>query len=96
MKIFNYSKNLTPADFPEVTKILGKPESMTDEECSPLPVWSDGETCVSCWKLSFAQRINVLIHGKVWLGVLFGATQPPVWLDCGKSVFEYPAKEEQK
>lgn len=26
-------------------------------------------------------------NGKVWLSVLSGHTQPPVWLDCTKTVF---------
>lgn len=93
MKLFKFSKNLTPVKFPEATKCLQKPADMTDEECSPLHVWNDGEMCVSCWKLSFLQRLSVLAHGTIWLGVLFGYTQPPVWLSCDRTVF---AKEENK
>ena len=44
--------------------------------------------CISCWKLSWRQRIAALVHGRVWLSVLSGYTQPPVWMDCSKTVFE--------
>lgn len=37
--------------------------------------------------------MNVLFHGKVWLGVLSGKSQPPVFLS-GECVFEKaPIKE---
>ncbi|NDV63774.1 hypothetical protein D0T60_00675 [Bacteroides sp. 224] len=59
---------------------------MTDEECSPLHVWSDGTQCVSCWKPSFIERLKILFTGKIWLGVVSGITQPPVYVS-GESVF---------
>lgn len=61
---------------------------MTDEECSSLNIFQtpDG-ACISCWTAPFWQRVKFLFHGKIWLGVLSGQTQPPVWLDCTKTVF---------
>lgn len=53
---------------------------MTDKECASLHVWSDGNQCVSCWKPTFKERLNILFGGKVWLGVLSGKTQPPVFV----------------
>lgn len=84
--------------FPQANKNLCKPESMTDEECSSLWVFTDGTQCISCWKLGWKQRLSALIFGKVWLSVLSGQTQPPVWLDCTKSVFinvEYQRNREK-
>lgn len=81
---------MTPINFREANKLLNKPTGMTDEECSLLPVFSDGEQCISCWKMTRKQRISALLHGKVWLSVLSGGTQPPVWLDCAKTVFREP------
>lgn len=78
---------MTPFYFKEATTKLGRPDNMTDEECSPLYVYTDGRECISCWKLSIADRIRALIFGRVWLGVLSGHTQPPVWLDARKTVF---------
>lgn len=77
-----------PIKFEEANKNLLKPLSMTDEECSSLWVYSDGEQCVSCWKLGWKERIAALLFGKVWLSVLSGSTQPPVWVDSCKTVFK--------
>lgn len=78
---------MMPEDFKEANVTLLKPESMTDKECSSLRVYTDGKQCVSCWGLSLIERLKVLFYGKIWLGVLSGHTQPPVWMDCGKTVF---------
>lgn len=78
---------MKPIKFKEANKNLLKPQNMTDEECSSLWVFTDGRECISCWKMSFKQRLSALIHGKVWLSVLSGHTQPPVWVDCAKTVF---------
>ena len=78
---------MKPIKFKEANKNLLKPQDMTDEECSSLWVYTDGRECISCWKMNFRQRLSALIHGKVWLSVLSGYTQPPVWVDCAKTVF---------
>lgn len=78
---------MKPIKFKQANKNLTKPESMTDEECSSLWVYSDGKQCISLWKMSFWQRIKVLFWGRIWLSVFSGETQPPVWLDCRKTVF---------
>jgi len=71
---------MNPIEFNEQNKVLLKPESMTDEECKSLPVFSNGDECVSCWQLS-DEEIEKLKETKcVWLGVLSGSTQPPVFL----------------
>lgn len=77
-----------PIKFPEANKILTKSSGITDKECKPLWVYSDGEQCISCWKLGWKERIFALIFGNIWLSVLGGQTQPPVWIDSRKTVFE--------
>ena len=79
---------MKPIKFKEANKNLLKPQSMTDEECSSLWVYTDGEQCISCWKMNWKQRIMALIFGRVWLSVLSGQTQPPVWVDSDKTVFK--------
>ncbi len=76
---------MTPRVFPEANKELQKPPSMTDEECGPLPVYNDGEQSISCWQMTWRERLAALVFGRVWLGVLFGKTQPPVWLMCRRT-----------
>lgn len=79
---------MKPIFFKESTIELKKPESMTEEECGSLYVHqSDEGTCISCWTVSFWKRVAFLFHGKIWLGVYSENTQPPVWLDCRKTVF---------
>jgi hypothetical protein len=79
---------MKPIKFKEANKNLLKPESMTDTECGSLWVYNDGKQCISCWKMTFKQRIKAILFGKVWLSVMGGQTQPPVWVDCDKTVFE--------
>ena len=74
--------------FKQANRNLLKPNSMTDEECKSLWVFTDNRECISCWKLSFKQRLSALFFGTVWLSVLSGGTQPPVWLNCTRTVFK--------
>lgn len=69
---------MKPTDFKESTKVLARPDNLSDAECGSLPVWSDTKQCVSCWKMDFLERMICLVTGKVWLSVLYGNTQPPV------------------
>ncbi len=84
---------MIPADFPEKTKTLHAPEGMDD--CEPLHVWNDGQTCISKWTtVSFWDRVKFLFHGTIWLRVVSGHTQPPVALDCKATIFTPPEPEE--
>jgi len=79
---------MKPLKFKEATTNLAKPLSMTDEECGSLYIYQNekGE-CISLWTTTFWERLKFLFHGKLWLCVLSGKTQPPVWLDMTKTVF---------
>lgn len=80
---------MKPLHFKEATIALEKPLSMTDEECGSLWVHrSENGECISLWTVPFWQRLKFLFHGKLWLGVCSGNTQPPVWLDMCKTVFK--------
>lgn len=78
---------MKPIKFEQANKNLLKPENMIDEECSSLWVYNDGMQCVSCWRLTWKERLKALFFGRVWLAVLSGESQPPVWLFCDKTVF---------
>lgn len=47
-------------------------------EIVSLPVWTNNEQCISCWKPSLRERLSILFFGKVWVAVLSGGSQPPV------------------
>lgn len=78
---------MKPVNFQHSNTCLTKPSSMTDERCESLHVWSDGEVCISSWKLSFAERLSALLFGTIWLTVLSGRSQPPVALRAKRDIF---------
>ena len=72
---------MKPIKFKEVNRTLQKPESMAHEECQPLPIFTDGKTCISLWQGNLLERLRYLLTGKMWLWVVSGGTQPPVLVD---------------
>lgn len=77
---------MKPVNFKESNFTFNKPASMTDEECSPLPVFrgqlSNGAPVViSCWEFDEEELKQILLspNRKVWLYV-FGTGTPPVAL----------------
>lgn len=81
---------MKPIKFKEATTELKKPSNMTDEECAVLPIFRDlkNNTCISLWKLTIWERIKLLFHGRIWLGVMSGDSQPPVWLNSRRVMFK--------
>lgn len=78
IKIKNMNKgqeNILPVNFKQANVVLKGKEGIDD-----LPVFNDGKVTVSCWKPTFWGSIKILFNRKIWLGVLGGNTQPPVWL----------------
>lgn len=71
---------MRPIEFKEITKLLTKPDNMTDEECGSLPVFTDNKQCISCWRPTFWERLKILFVGRIWLSIWSGQTQPPVWI----------------
>jgi len=53
-----------------------------------LRVWTDGEQCVSCWKMSVIERIKAVIFGKVWISTLSGDTQYPMYSEVASDYFK--------
>jgi hypothetical protein len=80
---------MKPIEFKENNRLLRKPESMTDELCGSLPVHAENGVCTSCWKMTFKERFNALLFGRIWVSVFTGmSTQPPVSIECKKTVFK--------
>lgn len=84
---------MEPIQFPQVTVDLQKPAGWTDDQCLPLPVYSDGEKCMSLWAMTWHERISALFFGRVWLYIWSGRTQPPVTLWATRDAFIQPAQE---
>lgn len=80
---------MTPTNFLGSNRVLCPPAEH-DAVCvpiAPLPIWTDGEVCVSSWKLTLRERIAALVFGRVWLWVASGMTQPPVALSAERTPF---------
>lgn len=70
-------------------------------EYSPLPALklegSEGHV-VTCWKMTFKERIKVLFTGKVWLNLMsFNKPLTPSYMSVNrKDVYSLPTDRERK
>jgi hypothetical protein len=69
---------MKPIYFKEHNKVYAK----NQEPYLPLPVYEDNEQggrVFHCWKLSFSERIKILLSGIMWINVLnFGQKLQPI------------------
>lgn len=82
------SNALKPVPFKEANREL-HPLFATPNRKS-IRVYSDGEACISCWHLTFLQRLSVLVFGRIWLSIKSGQSMPGTWLSCGRTCFVKP------
>ncbi len=68
---------MKPISFPEANKSLLAPSGQ-EETVVPLPVFSDGTQCISCWQPDDEERALIALGAKIWLHVLSGPSQPPI------------------
>jgi hypothetical protein len=71
----------------------GKKYSENVASVDPLPIWTDGEQCVSCWRMSWRERLFALMFGRVWVALLSGKTQPPIYVQVSKEYFKLEDKD---
>ena len=65
---------MKPITFPEQTIVWAKDQP----PYLPLPAYTDEKQTISCWQLSWRERIRVLLFGRLWLRQLnFGAPLQP-------------------
>lgn len=85
---------MQPVPFKQSNKKLeASTEIAKNYYCKPMDVYTDGEICISRWKIGFLDRIRLLFYGHIWVGILNGGKQNPMWLDACETVFY---KEERK
>jgi len=78
---------MKPIHFPEVTTIFAE----NQPPYIPLPAFADGQQVISCWQLTWRERIRMLLSGKLWLAQLtFGRPLQPQ-LATVTSPFDPPA-----
>lgn len=79
---------MIPIEFPQQTVILAKDQP----EYLPLPAYMDHQQTVSCWSLTWWERLKVLWGGRLWLRQLnFGDPLQPQSPSI-ESPFQLPAK----
>lgn len=68
---------MKPVPFPEQNIVFYPPEGMEDK-CGRLPAFRGEGQVISCWRLRFWERLQLLFTGRLWFSVI-GNEQPPVW-----------------
>lgn len=76
---------MKPIEFPESNAVYAKDQP----EYIPLPVFKadtpEGQ-CISCWELSFTERLRILFTGKLWVSLMtFNKPLTPSYFTTKKS-----------
>ena len=71
---------MIPIKFPEADHHLLRPEDMTDEQCTSLDAFWTGDNFISCWKVSWKERLKILFGKPIWLWMR-SRRHPPVALE---------------
>lgn len=70
-------------------KRLTAPKNVAKDIVQDLCIFNNGKVSVSCWQLTEAELINIIQNGgKIYLAVVFGPSQPPVYVGSEDSVRE--------
>jgi len=76
---------MKPIEFPEHNVVFAKDQP----EYQPLPAYRDPSPegqVISCWKLSFRERLRILFTGKLWVSLMmFGRPLTPSFFTTKKS-----------
>lgn len=67
----------TPIGFREANAILGRPPGMSEEECSSLEVFRDGQIVVSRWQFTDEELEELKRTGGKCYLLLWGFTMQP-------------------
>ncbi len=54
---------MTPIAFKEQNVVVARDQ----KEYQPLPAFQDDTYTISCWKLTWRERLTVLFTGRVWM-----------------------------
>lgn len=65
-------------EFPGANMLLRAPDGA--ENVSDMHTFTNGHCSVSCWELSDDELAEIVRTRRVYLSVLYGRTQPPVFV----------------
>lgn len=77
-----------PTDWYGRNKILKAPKGTTEEQVCDLPIFSNGVVCVSRWQLSEQALKEAAETGCLFISIMSGDTQPPVFVGSHNEVRE--------
>jgi hypothetical protein len=82
-----------PVKWDGANRLLVAPKNYTKEQIKELPVFSNGVVCVSKWRLSEEALKEVIETGCIFVEVLSGETQPPIFVgseeECRSIAVDY-------
>jgi hypothetical protein len=77
---------MKPIGFEDANANLTHP----NENVADLPAWTNGHYWITRWRLSWRERLSVLLFGNVWVS-LYSEWHPPIAIVGGKEArFERP------
>ena len=79
---------MKPVNFKYSNKTLKPSGAVYSENVTgveTLHIFTDGEQCVSCWSMTWRERLSGIIFGRGWVATLTGHTQPPIFAEVTKS-----------
>jgi hypothetical protein len=69
--------------------LLGGMPDAYGKPVKDLPVYkSDDGQIISCWRLSFRERLSAVVFGRIWFRVLAERTHPPIAISAIQTVFK--------
>lgn len=70
-----------------INKILNPPKDWDNSVIQDMPVFNNGKYTVTCWQLSPEELAKVAQNsGKVFVAVMYGASQPPMFVGTEQTV----------
>lgn len=75
-----------PVDFKGSNKTLLPPKGYTKEQVIPMYIFTNNVACVSKWKLSEEALKEAVETGCLFISLLSGQTQPPIFIGSEEEV----------
>ena len=67
-----------PVPFRESNRTLTAPPGPEYSDVCELPIFCNGQVCISKWRLTEAEIAEIIRTKHVWIHVWSGETQPPI------------------
>lgn len=77
---------MTPEVFRQSNKVLQPPHGHDDVD--PLHVYANNQFVLSCFRMTWRERLSALFFGRTWAWIITDAgTHPPIALQAKRTVF---------